>query len=185
MTKVIYYTATSLNGYIADANNSLEWLFQVENSEADSDIEAFLNSIDVLVMGSTTYEWLVEHDDLMNNPSKWNEYYGDRPTYVFTSKQRECPEGLNIKFISGNVEDHFESINADVGDKNIWVIGGGELAGQFYDAGHLDQIIMTLAPASLSSGAPILPREIYPDKLRLSDVKRMGQFVQLTYDINK
>jgi dihydrofolate reductase len=76
MTRTQYYTATSIDGFIADANNSLEWLFQfgddpgsVEGSEGvEPSYPAFIAEVGAMAMGSTTYEWVVEHEDLRNHP---------------------------------------------------------------------------------------------------------------------
>lgn len=184
VTKVIYNTAASFNGYIADANNSLNWLFSVGGTESP-DHDAFLESIGALVSGSTTYEWVLEHEDLMNNPQKWPEFYGDRPYFVFTSRTLQKPEGGDIRFISGSVKENFEEIENASNGKDIWLIGGGELVGQFYDEGLLDQIQISIVPTALNGGAPLLPREIYPDKLKLTRVDHFDQFAHLTYSVVK
>ena len=62
--KTQYYTATSLDGYIADENNSLDWLFEVERDadEAESSFAAFFAEVGAMAMGATTYEGVVEHE---------------------------------------------------------------------------------------------------------------------------
>lgn len=65
--------------------------------------------------------------------------------------------------------------------KDIWIVGGGDLAGQFADIGALDEIVLTIASASLASGAPVLPRRLGSDRLTLHNVHRQGQFVELRY----
>ena len=69
------------------------------------------------------------------------------------------------------------------GDKNIWLMGGGDLVGQFADAGLLDRIIATVAPVTLGAGAPLLPRDIRSDRLTLESVKQNGQFAELVYAV--
>ena len=60
MSRVIYNTATTLNGFLADDEDSLSWLFVVPGAEqAETDFSGFLAGIGALVMGSTTYEWIV------------------------------------------------------------------------------------------------------------------------------
>jgi dihydrofolate reductase len=70
------------------------------------------------------------------------------------------------------------------GEKNVWIVGGGELAGAFADAGLPDQLILGMAPVTLGAGAPLLPRQLTSSRLTLADVRRHGQFVYLTYTIN-
>ncbi len=83
MPKIVYYTGTSLDGYIADPDESLDWLTSQPTPPGER-FDAFLAGIGVLVMGRTTYEWVVRHEDLTKHPEKWSGYYGDRPTWLFT-----------------------------------------------------------------------------------------------------
>jgi dihydrofolate reductase len=63
---------------------------------------------------------------------------------------------------------------AAASDRNVWIVGGGDLAGQFADAGLLDEVLVSFAPVTLGEGAPLLPRRI---ELRLEEVGRNGDFV--------
>ena len=69
--------------------------------------------------------------------------------------------------------------------KNVWVVGGGELAGSFADAGRLDDILLTMAPAFLGGGAPLLPRRLTAANLRLVSAERSGQFAKLHYELRR
>lgn len=182
MTRIIYNTATTLNGYIADPNNSLDWLFAVDVAGAP-DLAGFMDSAGVLVEGSTTYEWVLNAESLLENPRKWQELYGSKATYVFTSRELPVPDGADVRFVSGAVADALPEIIAAAAGKNVWVVGGGELVGQFIDIGALDEIVLGVAPAALNEGAPLLPRNLGPDRLELVDATRYGQFAQLTYRI--
>ena len=91
-----------------------------------------------LVSGSTTYEWVVREENLLHEPAMWKVLYGDRPMFVFTTRSLPRPEGADVRFASGKVTDHFPAISAAAGERAIWVVGGGGLAGQFHDAGLLD-----------------------------------------------
>lgn len=64
--------------------------------------------------------------------------------------------------------------------RNVWIVGGGDLAGQFADAGLLDEVIVTIAPVTLGGGAPLLPRRI---ELRLEEVARNGDFASARYAV--
>jgi dihydrofolate reductase len=178
--KIIYKTATTLNGYIADENESLQWLFDVDHTGADNN-EAFLRSVDVIVEGSHTYEWVLRETDVMNKPDRWETYFGMRPVFVFSSRSLPVPPGADVRFVKGPVRDLLPAIRGAAQDKNVWVVGGGELAGQFIDAQALDEIILTLAPVVLAGGAPLLPRRVASDHMSLSAIKQYGQFVELRY----
>jgi dihydrofolate reductase len=182
VTRFVYYTATTLNGFIATREDSLDWLFAVDSPES-VDFEGFLEGIGALVMGSTTCRWVFEHEGLADSPGKWREFYGDRPTFVFTSRELPLPAGADIRLVEGGVEAHLESIADAAGDRDVWVVGGGDLAGQFLDAGALDELQLTFAPAALEEGAPLFPREIGPDRLRLLSARQVGQFAHLTYEV--
>jgi dihydrofolate reductase len=180
--RVIYNTATTISGYIADEQNSLAWLFAVE-SESQPDQDAFLEPITVLVSGSTTYEWVLREEDLIAHPENWPGYFGDRPQFVFTTRDLPVPAGADVRFVRGSVADALPAIRGAAGAGDVWVVGGGDLAGQFLDAGALDEVQVSVAPAALTGGAPVLPRTVGPDRLHLRSVERFGQFAHLTYDV--
>jgi len=66
----------------------------------------------------------------------------------------------------------------------VWVVGGGDLAGQVADAGLLNEIVLSVAPVTLGEGRPLLPRRLESDRLRLTGVRRVGQFAELTYSVD-
>lgn len=182
MGRIIFDTATSLNGWIADEHNSLSWLFAVAGG-ASPDDELLPPAAAVLVEGSTTYEWILAEEDVLAHPEKWQDFHGNRPTFVFTSRTLPVPEGADVRFVSGTVADVIDDIRAAAGDRDIWVVGGGELAGQFFDAGLLDEIAVSIAPVLLTGGAPLLPRRIESDRLRLVSATKVGQFARVTYAV--
>lgn len=183
MTRVIYYTATTLDGYLADDQDSLEWLFDVDQT-ADG-FSAFFATVGALVQGSTTYEWVLAHERLLENPQKWRDFYGDRPAWVFSGRERAVVDGADVRVVSGAVTDHWASIRASAGDRDVWIAGGGDLAGQFADAGLLDEIRLSVAPVTLGSGKPLLPRRLLSADLRLRAVAQNGQFAELTYEVRR
>lgn len=186
MPRVIFYTAVTLNGFLADEADSLEWLFAVPGAdEAAEGIAPFVDGVGVLVEGSSTYEWVVAHEDLVAHPEKWQAYYGARPTWVFTTRTLPSVAGADVRFVSGGVADHWPAISASADGRDVWVVGGGDLAGQFADAGLLDQIHVSVAPATLASGKPLLPRVLGSDRLHLESVRQAGQFAELTYSVRR
>lgn len=73
---------------------------------------------------------------------------------------------------------------AAAGGKNLWVVGGGELAGDFADAGLLDELILGVAPVTLGAGAPLFPRRLLSSQVSLTKVEHLGQFAYLTYALD-
>lgn len=182
MGKVLFDTATTLNGWIADEQNSLAWLLAVEGGE-QPDEGLFPSGAAVMVEGSTTYEWVLAESDILAHPEKWQEFHGERPTFVFTTRELPAPDGADIRFLSGSVAEALPQLRAAAGDGDIWIVGGGDLAGQFLDAGALDEIAVSVAPVALTGGAPLLPRRIESDRLRLESANKVGQFARLVYSV--
>ena len=109
--KVQYFTATTLDGFIADADNSLDWLFVVERDEHDRSWDEFIDGVGALVMGSTTYEWVLgHHPEMLQGPDRWREFYDDRPTWVFTHRELPRIPSIDLTFVEGEVRDVYDRI---------------------------------------------------------------------------
>jgi dihydrofolate reductase len=185
MGKTQFYTATSIDGFIADTKNSLDWLFEsgTPDEPGNQGFPAFFTQVGAFCMGATTYEWILDHDQLLSNPDKWKQYYGDVPCWVFAHRSLPAIQGANLHFVSGDVVPvHDEMLKAAAG-RNIWVVGGGELAGMFADRGRLDELILGIAPVTLGAGAPLLPRRITSSRLTLEKAEKQGQFIAATYSL--
>jgi dihydrofolate reductase len=180
--KTQYYTASSLDGFIADPDHSLDWLMQFGAVEETS-YPAFIRDVGALAMGSTTYEWLLRHEIRPDSdrPKPWP--YA-QPTWVFTSRSHPTIPGADIRFARGDVRPVHREMVAAAGGKNVWIVGGGELAGQFHDHGLLDELIIQVASVTLGGGAPLLPRAITTPPLRLVSVTPYGEaFAELRYQV--
>ncbi len=181
--KTIYYTATTLDGFLADEHHSLDWLFQFEPPTGEDHYEEFVKNIGALAMGSSTYEWLLRHEVFKEGeaPKPW---FYTQPTWVFSSRKlREVP-GADIRFAKGDVRPVHAEMAKAAGGKDLWIVGGGELAGQFHDAGLLDELHITIASVTLGAGMPLLPRRIVTPPLRLLSARQYGEgFVSLRYAV--
>jgi dihydrofolate reductase len=167
-----YYTATALDGFIADEKHSLDWLFtRDQDGNGPLNYADFIAGVGALAMGSTTYEWILEHDQ------KWPY---DLPCWVFTHRQLQIVPDAPITFTSGDVAALHAEMVAAAGGRNVWIVGGGDLAGQFADVGLLDEIIVYVAPVTLGAGAPLLPRRV---ELRLEETARNGDFVTARFSV--
>jgi dihydrofolate reductase len=175
-----YYTATTLDGFIADPDNSLDWLF-TRKHEADGllNYREFIVGVGAMAMGSTTYEWILDHEFAGKDPADWKWPY-DIPCWVFTHRQLPVVRGSGVEFTSADVGAVHEQLVAAAGDRNVWIVGGGDLAGQFADAGLLDEVIVSIAPVTLGEGAPLLPRRI---ELRLDELGRNGDLACARFSV--
>jgi dihydrofolate reductase len=175
-----YYAATTLDGFIADEHHSLEWLFTREQNRAGPGNYAdFFANVGALAMGSTTYEWILDHEFAGKDPSEWKWPY-EIPCWVFSSRKlAEVPEA-RIEFVSGDVEPVHKEMVSAAGGRNVWIVGGGDLAGQFAGAGLLDEIFVSIACVTLGAGAPLLPRRL---ELAIEEVARNGDFIAARFRV--
>lgn len=185
MTRTQYFTATSLDGYIADDHNSLDWLFEVDREHGEDSFAQFFGGVGAMAMGATTYEWVLAHERLLDEPDNWGAYYGATPCWVFTHRTLPPVPGANLRFVEGDVGPVHAAMTEAAAGRNVWLVGGGELVGQFADRGLLDEVIVGIAPVTLGAGAPLLPRRLTSRDLELVDVVRDRQFVRLTYRVSR
>jgi dihydrofolate reductase len=180
--KTQYYTASSLDGFIATVDHSLEWLFQLGDVN-DTSYPQFILEVGALAMGSATYEWMLRHVIKSGTPAEAPWPY-QQPAWVFTSRDLPRIPGADIRFAKGNVRPVHAQMRAAANGKNIWLVGGGELVGHFYDAGLLDELIIQVGSVTLGAGKPLLPRQIAFPPLRLTSAQAIGPgFVELRYDV--
>jgi len=182
--KTQYYTATSLDGFIATVDDSLEWLFQLGDIN-DTGYPDFIREVGALAMGSATFEWMLRHvvRPGSEQPGRWPY---EQPTWVFSSRELPRVAGADLRFVRGDVRPAHQQMRAAAGGRNLWLVGGGDLVGQFHDAGLLDELIVQVGSVMLGSGKPLLPRRIAFPPLRLTSVRHIGPgFAELRYDVPK
>jgi dihydrofolate reductase len=134
-------------------------------------------------MGATTYRQVFDRYDLGANPQQWRDWYEDRPCWVFSHHALPSIPGIDLRFVAGDVRPVFEDMTATLPGKNVWLIGGGDLVGQFDDAGLLDEVWLGMRPVFLGAGKPLLPRRITTKRLSIREVRHVGQAVRLILDV--
>jgi len=182
--KTQFYTATSLDGFIATEDDSLEWLFAL-GELGETSYPAFIAEVGALVMGSATYEWMLGNAEKMvaSTGAPWPY---TQPTWVLSSRKLPGVEGADVRFAAGDVRRVHAEMQALASGKNIWVVGGGDLAGQFYDAGLLDELIVQVGSVTLGKGKPLFPRRVLSPALRLVSAHQMGgSMIELRYEVHK
>jgi dihydrofolate reductase len=180
--KTQYYTASSLDGFIATEDHSLEWLFAL-GSVTETSYPAFIAEVGALAMGSGTYEWMLQHADAVaaDMGSAWPY---TQPAWVFSHRTLPAIPGATITFVHGDVRPVHTAMRQAAGEKNLWIVGGGDLAGQFHDAGLLDEIIVQIGSVTLGTGKPLFPRRLTHPPLRLVSVQQIGtSFAELRYAV--
>ena len=177
-----YYTATSLDGFIATADDSLEWLFPLGNVD-DTGFPSFIQYVGALAMGSATYEWMLRHviKPGRDDGEPWPYAV---PAWVFSARTLPAVTGADIRFVRGDVRPVHAQMTAAAAGRNLWIVGGGDLAGQFFDAGLLDEIIVQVGSVTLGAGKPLLPRRITTPPLQLQSARAIGSgFAELRYSV--
>ncbi|NMG32055.1 dihydrofolate reductase family protein [Aromatoleum evansii] len=182
--KTQYFAATSLDGFIATEDDSLDWLFPLGDLN-DSGYPEFIAGVGALAMGSATYEWMLRNSErvVAETGSPWPYV---QPVWVFTSRTLPIIKGANIRFVKGDVRPIHEDMRVAAGTRNIWIVGGGDLAGQFHDAGLLDELIIQIGSVTLGRGKQLFPRRVLSPTLRLVSVRQIGAgMAVLRYEVCK
>ena len=146
----VYFTGSSLDGFIVDDHESLEWL-RSRNIDPGGPFgyDAFMMSVGALVMGSKTYEWIVA-----NQPGDW---VYTQPTWVLTSRPEIVDSGHPVTTFDGEVTELYPQLLQAAGYRDIWIVGGGDAAAQFVRAGLVDELVISYAPCTLGDGGRVLP----------------------------
>jgi dihydrofolate reductase len=134
-------------------------------------------------MGSTTYEWMLRHTEevVASVGSPWPY---TQPTWVFSTRPVALLKGNDIRIARGDVRPVHAEMRAAAGSKNIWIGGGGDLAGQFNDAGLLNEIIVQIGSVTLGRGKQLFPRRVTNPPLRLISTQQIASgFADLRYEV--
>jgi dihydrofolate reductase len=142
--KVILYLAASLDGFIATKEHKLDWLFEVEG-DGDNGYSKFAETVDTVLIGRTTYDWVMEQEN-----GKFP--YPDKESYVFSRTEHAPTE--YVQFVDGDLTGFIQKLKAREG-KDIWLVGGGELIHSFLAEDLIDELMITVAPIILGSGIPL------------------------------
>jgi len=173
--RITLYIATSVDGYVADADGSVAWLEEFEASATDDDIgdfTAFFESVDCLVMGARTYEQVLTFGE-------WP--YDDTPTYVFTHRELS-PATDAVEFVDRGVTAVSTALKRR--HDHLWLVGGAHLARQFFAEREVDELRLSLVPVLLGEGVPLFEGGYDRQRLRLLDTKpRDAGIVEHHYEV--
>lgn len=171
--KTIYFAAASLDGFIADKNDSLEWLFK--NGPTDiSFIDTFVETIGAIAMGSSTYEWLLK------NSEKWAYKV---PCLVFTHRDLKVMEGADVRFVKDDIPKQHKELQKLAQSKDIWLVGGGDLVGQFHDHGLLDEMQIQTVAVFLNEGKKLFSRRT-ETAFKIKEIRQRGDTcVEVIYSV--
>ncbi len=159
MRKVTFRVANSLDNYIARKDASVDWI--LHSDESSSSLAEFWETIDTVLWGRKTY-------DLVKGKMP---AYKRVKNYVFSRTMKEsADEGVEI--INGDVVEFVRKLKAQEG-KDIFVMGGGELAKSLFDEGLIDEVGMNIHPILLGSGIPLFHEMKGQINLKLLECKSL------------
>ncbi|MGQ4665440.1 dihydrofolate reductase family protein [Metabacillus halosaccharovorans] len=171
--EIVLFIAASLDGFIAKEDDDLQWLEDTEG-EGDAGYQDMYQTVDTVIMGKKTYDYIVEH--MKPFP------YPDKKCYVFSTTEKGSNE--YVEFVNEDVVEFTKKLKAQEGTK-IWMVGGGGILNSFFKENLIDEYIITVTPHILGSGIPLFKEKIPQIDLNLIDIKQFGQFAQLYYMLNQ
>jgi dihydrofolate reductase len=172
--RVIVHIAASADGYIAGPGGDLEWLTSRPAPKGFYGINAFMKSIDTMVIGRMTYEVSLSIGGTFDPKSR---------TYVFSRNEPPADVPRGVEFVSGDVGEFVRRLRDRPG-KDIWLMGGGELIASFLDAGAIDEFVVSVVPVFIGDGIPLIARRPRHTKLELMSTERFPDgLVQLRYRV--
>ena len=194
MSKTQYYCAASLDGQIAEADDSLGWLLDYEGRFEGEGVEPgprgeggayedFYEGVGALISGATTYEFVLDH---LAEDSEWP--YKGKPWWVLSSRDLPVPEGeqVDVRIVNAKVADLYEEIVTAAGERNLWIVGGGNVASQFADEGLLDEVLVTVVPVVLGEGKPLFDRRLPGGAMQLIGTRAFDTgMVELRYEVRR
>lgn len=161
MKKTTLYISQTLDGFIADQNNEIEFLNKyVENMEVINSFSKFIDQIEIQVMGSKTFDFIMQEVDGI-----WP--YQTHITYVFTTKKRE--DTPFVKFINADVKEFVTNLQKQ--DKNIWIVGGNTIIKPLVDANLIDDYIICITEQIIGKGVRLFNGAVNHD-LTLKKVRK-------------
>ncbi|WP_313235627.1 dihydrofolate reductase family protein [Sporosarcina ureae] len=172
--KLVLFIAQSLDGYIATKDDSLDWLFEVEG-EGDNGYSEFSETIDTVLMGKRTYDWIMEQE-------QGQFPYTNKNSYVFT--RSSVTDTKDVTFINEDIVDFISNLKKEEG-KDIWIVGGGDILHTFLKEKLVDELIVTIAPTIIGEGIPLFKPDNYKLDLSLRSTRTFNQFVELHYTVNE
>ena len=177
MRKISLFIATSLDGYIAKPNDDLSFLKLVEKEGEDYGYAEFTNTIDTLIIGRRTYDYVLKEI----GPSHYDN--GQRDIYVITRTKR--PQVGRTIFYTGNLTELVKRLKSEKG-KNIYCDGGAEVINELLKHDLIDELIISVIPVLLGNGTRLFKDERPEQLLELIAVKTFETgLAQLCYKRKK
>lgn len=165
---VYFYGCVTIDGYLADKNHGLSWLYETGTTE-ETDYETFYAAMDVTIMGRRTFAEI-------EKSGAAETAYPTTENYVFTHEERFLPSGFTAR--SGSVAGFIRSLGPE---KNVWIVGGNTVLAPLLEQDMVDHLILQIAPVLLGDGVALFTQRERLQRFTLQEVERYGQFVQMHF----
>lgn len=165
---VFFYGCVTLDGYLADKNHGLSWLYETGTTE-ETGYEDFYRKMDVTIMGRRTFEEIAKLEDAAG-------VYPTTENYVFT--HADCLPQKGFVPVKGDVAEFVAELGPG---QNIWIVGGNTILAPLLERDMVDHLIVQVAPVLLGEGIPLFTQKEGLRRFRLDEVRRYGQFAELIY----
>jgi len=172
MRELVLYIAQSLDGFIAKKDESIEWLLEYDDPSITERYNQFIENIDTIVMGYSTYRQVIEELSVNNWP------YTDLNVFVLTHRYLENPYG--VTFIHGDIKDIIDQ-SKNVAKKNIWLVGGSSIIEQCMKSNLIDRYIITVIPTLLGDGIRLFKNIEHTKKLKQISTYPLKDCIEIEY----
>jgi dihydrofolate reductase len=175
MPRIKLYIATSLDGFIARENGSIDWLTKYENNpETDYSYSEFYASIGKVLMGRKTYQQVLGFGE-------WP--YREKKSYVFTRQKEPIRRENNVEFISEDIGEFVRQLKRNT-EEDIWLVGGSQIIKVFFEENLVQDLIVFVVPIILGSGIPLFDHIGKEIGFRTGRVERYENgLVKLEYEV--
>ncbi len=143
MRKISLFIAISLDGYIAKPNNDLSFLKIVEKEGEDYGYAKFTSTIDTLIVGRKTYDYVLKEIGSSHYDN------GERDIYVIT-RTPKSNKG-RVTFYTGDIAELVKKLKSENG-KDIYCDGGAEVINELLKLDLIDEYIISIIPILLGNG---------------------------------
>lgn len=152
MRNVKYFVANSLDNFIARPDGAVDWLFM---DGTDYGMGEFFKTIDTVLLGRKTYDHALKGKSSKGKKSKSKNSFMGMRSYVFSRTMKTAADD-GVTIISEHAGEFVQNLKNEAG-KDIWLMGGGELASSLFAEKLVDEIDLTIQPILLGRGIPLFP----------------------------
>lgn len=167
--KIYFYGCVSMDGYLADKDHKIDWLYETGATEETSYAD-FYRDMDITVMGKKTFDEIADMEGV-------ESFYDSTENYVFT--HAESLPVANFIPVSGDV---VETLKKFPQDKKVWIVGGNTILAELLNRDLVDVLYVQVASVLLGEGIPLFTQEEGVRRFTLKEVHQFGPFAEMVFE---